>query len=163
MKRKAPTTRTFKDRDAAIRSLLSVTHDLVKKLRSLPVKEKQAVVGLLALSQFVGVYARSRARPDETIICGFHRDIGVLSPEVAARLDFRGHAFACRDESIAYATAMARCLEDGKKTEDRCELENEGEMVAELLCVIKQIEAYKGIFETIFGAKFPPGPQPKPI
>lgn len=163
MKSKASVRQTFEDRDAAVRSLLSVTADMVKRLHSLRDDDKQAVVAVVALSQFVAAYARSRARPDETIVSGFYEAIGALSPDISGRLDFRRIAFACRDESIAYASAMAKCLKDGNKTEDQCEVESASQAASEVLCMMRQLEALKGIFGRIFGTKFPPGPQPRPV
>lgn len=153
----------FDDRDAALRALVSGTQDVIKQLQRLPDKDKQAVVAVLALAQFMGVYASSRARPDPTLVPEFYQSISALSPRIAARFDVRHIASACRDESIAYASAMASCLKDRNKTEDQCEVESASEAAGEVLCMLKQIESLKGVFGSIFRSKFPPGPQPRPV
>ena len=155
--------KTFEDRDAAVRSLLSITADMVKRLQSLPDDDKQAVVATVALSQIVAAYAHSRTRPDETIVAGFYEAFGALSPGISGRIDSRSIVFACLDESIAYASAMARCLEDDNKSEVQCDKESASAASAELLCMMGQIEALKGVLGNIFEFKFPPGPQPRPI
>ncbi len=68
----------------------------------------------------------------------------------------------CLDAHIAYASAMARCLDEGK-TEDQCDRETAGEMSATVICEMRKIEEMKEIIGRIPGRDWPPGPFPWPI
>ena len=66
----------------------------------------------------------------------------------------------CLDESISYASGMARCLDEGK-SEAQCERENAGAASAEVACWMREMEGYrKWIVELI---RFPLPPLPGPV
>jgi hypothetical protein len=69
---------------------------------------------------------------------------------------------SCMDEHIAYASAMARCEEDGK-TEQECDRETAGEMQATVMCEMGRIEELRQAIGRIPGRRWPPGPFPWPI
>lgn len=160
MEEDATRNETLKRRDVAIESLVSGGRELIQRLEGLAREEKDIVVALMAVSHFVGVYARSRARPNPKIVTDFYHNVGALSPEISRRLDLRSIVLACLDQSIAYATAMAKCLEDESKTEDECERENWPEAAAEIACVMKELEELKRAISEGIRVRFPPGPPP---
>src|SRR5688572_17613435 len=141
---------TIKDRDAALQSLLSAVPGMVKQLKTLNADQKQAVLGIAALSHYAGVYAGSPLRPNATLLSNFYRDVGGISAASAARFRLGNIASACRAESIAYAASMARCLADGNKSERECEVQSAPEAAAEIACMLKQMESLKGILAKIF-------------
>lgn len=67
----------------------------------------------------------------------------------------------CMDESISYASGMARCLNEGK-SEDQCDRENAESASAEVACWMREMENYRNWIVELLRLPLPSPPGPIP-
>ena len=120
MKQSESTKYELKEYALSMHAVAKNASHLAKKLSVLDQKSKDLIVGLLSFNQLIAVAERSEIKPEAQVVSEFYRSVEALSPAVFKRANFRALSYACMDESIAYASAMARCEEDGTP-QDQCE------------------------------------------
>ncbi len=147
-------------RDEVMGNVIKEAQRLADALVSLPEVQRAAAVGLVLLGQAVAAHSRSQVRRNAVAAEAFTTLVGKLSPvgevePIGGRL-LRG----CIDESIAYASAMARCEQEGKTTE-QCDQENWQDAAKEVDCQLRALDKLRGFMQRLTGR--PPWPQPPPI
>lgn len=123
-------------------------------------REQRAAVAALVMMTRVAAQQQSLGAKDSTLIDKMWVEIPDFCPPIPeVSMNLFGD---CRDQEMAYATSMARCLEDGDKSEADCEKESYGDLTAAVMCRMQEIEALAGVIREIPGRDWPPSPIPWP-
>ncbi len=125
-------------------------------LNELTDDEMEAVAALLVMTRL----ASQSEDASPSLSGGFWVELQKICPPIPRAIQHK--LGGCLDESIAYATSMARCLDEGK-SEGECERESGGELSAHAYCQLRQLEEMEGIIRNIGERKWPPGPFPWPV
>lgn len=132
---------------------------LGQPLQSLNEQQQASVAALLILTRVTAqAQALRPARATGPLEAVWNRLPDVCPPVRTASFSRGG----CLDASIAYASAMASCLKDGKP-ESECERVAAPEGAAEIACMMRQLEGLRGLIGGLPGRRWPPGPFPWPI
>jgi hypothetical protein len=127
-------------------------------LKDLTDEQMASVAALLVMTR---VAARSEGIISRvsTSLDGFWVELPEICPPMPKPIEFK--LGGCLDEEIAYATAMAKCKDEGK-SDDECDKETAAEATAAVLCHMRQLEELGGIIGRIPGRQWPPDPFPWP-
>ena len=146
---------TRKTYEEELITITAAARQLVARLGKLEQSQKDAVVGLLALSSWSSGLADMPIRADAGVLTGFGEAVSTLSPHLGAALGHTSVVAGCFDEHVAYASAMAKCKADGK-SDDECEKEHAGLMAATVICAMKKIEEGKRKLSEVLEIDLPP-------
>ncbi|WP_220462859.1 hypothetical protein [Nitrosopumilus sp. b2] len=136
-----------------------------KSLKKLDNSELAAVVGVSLISQMV-LLSEISGGLDKKSITVIQKQLNSISPKlnlgdmvIGPKAVFK--IGGCFDASIAYAMAVQRCEDDGRR-EEEC-LESIGPAAELAACQLKQLEGLQGIINMIWKRLKLPRPIPFPI
>jgi hypothetical protein len=151
-----PTQQEVQARDAAALELMKPAADVMQYLSGLDDDQRQAVAGLIVMSNIAQAYDalqyRTNARLAAESLDAPLRGLTRLPAGAPMR------EMPCRAESIAYAQAMASCQKDGRD-EEECPAAW-GAASAEMACMMKWLAVQKELLTKVFVGRFPPVPPP---
>ncbi len=126
-------------------------------LRTLNPAQQASLAALLVLTRATAQAELLQAQPGGHALDAIWNELPAICPPIRTATFSRG---GCLDESTAYASSMASCLKDGKKTEAQCEALASPELAAVVLCEMWALEALQGLIGRIPGRTWPTGPFP---
>ncbi|MCW4048417.1 MAG: hypothetical protein NWE89_01640 [Candidatus Bathyarchaeota archaeon] len=143
-----------------IKAMVSATEAMVKPLKTLD-KRQIAAVNLFILERDALMGALMEAgKLDAGLVREFSNAVVSICPDLEPVVVGSRFADPCMDHHVAYATAMARCEEDGK-SEDECD-DAIGPGAAAVMCEMDQLLEIKRVMEDLW-IKIPePRPFPWP-
>lgn len=128
-------------------------------LKDLTDEQMASVAALLAMTRVAAQSEGLEAVASASLSEGFWVELPEICPPMPEVIQLK--LGGCLGEELAYATAMARCEDEGK-SEDECEREAAPELSAAVMCRMRQIEEMRGIIGRIPGRRWPPDPFPWP-
>jgi len=140
--------------------MANVTGQIAGPLKNLSEEQIASVVALSYLAESVTLASSPNARLPEGTAAPFKNELGAVHPGLSQVGDGAPLALACFDESVACASALKKCEDDGRG-EEAC-FESWGPCAQETVCVMRQLDAMRGRIGDIFGRLKPPKPIPWP-
>ena len=147
-------------RDGVAR-LVKASGQLLEPLRGLNEEQVASSVILSVLTMGVMKARSSSVNLGDEPVRQLEVELGNISPGLSPVVDIeRSFVFSSLDESVACATALARCDADGR-SEEECG-EAWGPCSEESLCIMRALEGLRGRISEILGGLRPPRPFPGP-
>ena len=140
--------------------MANATGQIAGPLKNLSEEQIASVVALSYVAESVALASSPNARLPEGTAARFKNELGVVHPGLSQMAGGGSLVLACFDESVACASALKKCEDDGRG-EEAC-FESWGPCAQETVCVMRQLDAMRGRIGDIFGRLKPPKPIPWP-
>jgi len=114
----------------------SATGQIAGPLKNLSEEQIASVVALSYLAESVALASSPNARLPEGTAVRFENELGAVHPGLSQMADGGSLVLACCDESVACASALKKCEDDGRG-EEAC-FESWGPCAQEIVCVMRQ-------------------------
>lgn len=133
---------------------------LAAPLARLDEEQKASVAGLLLAARIATLGEASATPVGRALSERFWTEMSKLLPPTPSSAETVHRS--CLEESIAYASAMARCRSQDR-SDDECERRAAPEAAAEMQCKLEQMKKLGGVIGGLPGSPTPPGPFPWPV
>lgn len=148
-------------RDKAMQELAADSKRILADLDSLSQKQKNSVIALMAISRAAAAYEAPLLKKSAPSLREYYGNFRDFSKAYRAPGTFQVHLSSCFDETIACASAQARC----KGTDRECDRDPSVAAACsrEAICMVKAFqELHRGIPDILGGRDPWPPPQPFP-
>jgi hypothetical protein len=136
------------------------TEYLLESLKNLNDEQIAAVVAFGYLMQCITQAKSPVVKLGDDSVVRFEKELAGVSPNLARARAGVSIFNDCFDYDVAYATAMKKCEDEGKR-EDECR-DAHGPGAAAIYCRMEKLEEVQGILHDLFDKLKPPKPFPLP-